>query len=269
MQAKPHYFPAKVDFGLHFPILLCDVRMLWGAGEMPKKRKIKVKKRLPKRFAFSWRSILSLIGIFALGYVAMQEDEAAESGRNPDAIFTVFARLNVNVDSVMRMKPSPIPPRAKPIGDAWLTITEVLDGDTVKLSNGETVRLLGVDAPESSVNRKMKLDIYEMGIQIGEQEMLRLGKAATRFAKSLAKGKRCWLEYDRSETDIYDRALAYIHLEDGTILNEEMIAAGYAKAYIKQPFAYRKRYILHHVDARDNKRGLWGMNNDLAQVAIQ
>ncbi len=222
------------------------------------KRRIKVKKRLPKRFSFSWKSILSLVGIVVLGYVAMLEDEAAESGRKPEAIFTVFARLDLNVDSVLRMKPSPTPPRAKPIGTQWLTIAEVLDGDTIKLSNGETVRLLGVDAPESSVNRKMKLDIYEMGIQISEQEMLRLGQAATRFAKNLAEGKRCWLEYDRAETDLYDRALAYIHLEDGTILNEEMIAAGYAKAYIKQPFTYRRSYILHHVNARDNKRGLWG-----------
>ena len=40
--------------------------------------------------------------------------------------------------------PGPLPTG----GTVTTTVTRVVDGDTVKLSNGETVRLIGIDTPE-------------------------------------------------------------------------------------------------------------------------
>lgn len=220
-----------------------------------RKRRRNVVKNRPR----SWLSVISVLLVLAGAYVAMREDRAAESGESPAAVFAVWARLDVDLDEVRRMRASPQPPRAKPAEAPWRRVAEVLDGDTVRLDNGETVRLLGVDAPESSVNRKLQTDAGRMRIRVSDRELLFLGQEAVRFAAGLARGKRCWLEYDRSETDQYDRTLCYLHLEDGVILNEAMLAQGYARAYLSQPFLYKRRYILLQLDARAKRLGLWGL----------
>jgi len=38
------------------------------------------------------------------------------------------------------------------------TVERVIDGDTLKLTNGERVRLIGIDCPESEPNDKAKRD---------------------------------------------------------------------------------------------------------------
>lgn len=212
-----------------------------------------------KRRPRSWLSVVSALLVVAGGMVAMREDQAAESGESPAAVFSVWARVDVELDDVRRMRASPQPPVAKPAGEPWRRIVEVLDGDTLKIDNGETVRLIGIDAPESSVNRKLQTDAGRMRIRVSDRELLFLGREATRFASNLARGMRCWLEYDRSESDQYDRSLCYVHLENGIILNEAMLSQGYAKVYLSQPFLYKRRYILLHLEAKTKGRGLWGV----------
>ena len=38
------------------------------------------------------------------------------------------------------------------------TVERVIDGDTIKLTNGDRVRLIGIDTPESRVNDKARRD---------------------------------------------------------------------------------------------------------------
>lgn len=201
--------------------------------------------------------------MLGLGYVASREDEKAESGQGPAAIFAVFARLDVDPGAVARMRPSPLPPASKPADIPWQTVREVIDGDSLKLANGDMVRLIGIDAPEASANHKLHADIGRMGIRVSERELVRLGREAAAHARRLAQGKRCWIEYDRSESDQYDRTLGYVHLEDGSVLNERMIADGYAKVYMNQAFVYKQRYILLQTEARANKRGLWNGEKEI------
>ena len=52
---------------------------------------------------------------------------------------------------------------------------EVIDGDTIRIDNGELVRYLGIDAPEQN-------EVY--------------GLSATRYNESLVAGKTLRLEYD-------------------------------------------------------------------------
>lgn len=136
-------------------------------------------------------------------------------------------------------------------------IAQVLDGDTLRLSDGTTVRLIGIDAPESSDNKKLKKDLDAMTVAARPRDLVRLGEEATRFARAVAEGRHCWLEYEREKTDLYGRVLAYVHLDDGTILNEAMLSNGYAKAYLNVSFRYKKRYVLLHNGARLKGKGLW------------
>jgi len=79
------------------------------------------------------------------------------------------------------------------------------------LGNGERVRLIGVDTPES-VRPNTPVQ--------------RFGKEAADFTRRLAEGKRVRLEYDQAnaarghkDNTQQKRKLAYVFLEDGTLLN--------------------------------------------------
>ena len=95
-------------------------------------------------------------------------------------------------------------------------VKRVIDGDTIQLSNGEQVRLIGVDTPETKHPRK-PVEYF--------------GKEASAFTKKMVEGKSVRLEYDWQRRDIYGRTLAYVYLTDGTFLNAEIIKQGYGHVY--------------------------------------
>ena len=121
-------------------------------------------------------------------------------------------------------------------------VARVIDGDTLLLSNGERVRLIGVDTPE--LHHPLKPVQY-------------FAREASEFTREMAEGKRARLEYDWQNRDRYGRLLAYVYLEDGTFLNAEIIRQGYGFAYTKYPFRYREEFRQYEREARENGRGLW------------
>jgi micrococcal nuclease len=126
-------------------------------------------------------------------------------------------------------------------GDTYLC-TRAVDGDTIKLANRETVRLIGVDTPES-VHPSKPVEYF--------------AKEASAFTASLVVGRYVRLEYDQTLRDRYGRLLAYVYLDDGTFVNAEIIKQGYGFAYIKYPFKYMDEFVQYEREAREAKRGLW------------
>ena len=58
--------------------------------------------------------------------------------------------------------------------------------------------------------------------------------------------------------DVYGRTLAYIFLEDGTCLNEKMVAEeGYAKPYNRFYCKELTNYQILNLNARNEKKGLF------------
>lgn len=103
-------------------------------------------------------------------------------------------------------------------------VTRVIDGDTIEVNlDGvlTTVRLLGIDTPES--------------VNPDESKNCEEGIVASNFTKSLLNGTHVYLEYDQELTDKYGRTLAYVYLEDMTFVNELLIKEGYAKPLIIEP----------------------------------
>lgn len=47
--------------------------------------------------------------------------------------------------------------------DSFFTVTRVIDGDTIKISNGAKVRLIGIDTPESYESAKLLRDMRRSG----------------------------------------------------------------------------------------------------------
>lgn len=128
-------------------------------------------------------------------------------------------------------------------GQEVTKVKQVIDGDTLLLANGEKVRLIGVDTPETKHPKK---------------SVERFGKEAYLFTKSMVEGKEVRLEYDWQRKDRYGRLLAYVYLIDGAFLNAEIIKQGYGFAYTKYPFKYLDGFKRYEKGAREQRRGLWG-----------
>lgn len=152
-----------------------------------------------------------------------------------------------------------------------LTVTRVIDGNTLKLSNGEKVRLIGVDTPESSYNAKLRSDAKRTGRSA--KEIIKIGKQATEFTRKLVLGKQVSLEYDVQPKDPYGRTLAYVSFyyldprlkyvegekEGQTIfLNATLIKAGYAQVLTVPPnVKHQDLFVKLEKEAREKGRGLW------------
>jgi len=138
-----------------------------------------------------------------------------------------------------------------------LTVTRTADGDTLKLSNGEKVRLIGIDTPESSNNSKLRRDVKKTGQDA--TEIILMGKESAAFTRSLVQGKNVRLELDVQQRDKYGRLLAYVYLEDGTFVNAEIMKAGYAQIMTIPPnVKYQNLFLELQKEARAKGRGLWG-----------
>lgn len=140
------------------------------------------------------------------------------------------------------------------------TVVKVVDGDTLKIEmngNEEAVRLIGIDTPESKINKKAKKDAIKAHHDI--ETITTMGKEAARFVKTLVrKGDTVGIEYDVQKRDKYKRLLVYAYLSDGKMLNEEIVKAGYANVMTYPPnVKYQERFVKAHREARDTKRGLY------------
>lgn len=149
------------------------------------------------------------------------------------------------------------------------TILSVTDGDTLKIEYKgvqEKVRLIGIDTPESTINKKAKRD--SLRSQEDVKTIISQGQKAKEFAQSLVhKGDKTHLEFDITPRDKYGRLLAYVYLPSGKMLNEEIVKAGYANLMTIPPnVKYQKRLLSAYQDAIKNKRGLWSKSNKPTQT---
>ena len=125
-------------------------------------------------------------------------------------------------------------------------VKDFKDGDTIVVDmNGtdETIRFIGIDTPET---HKPDAPVQCYGPEASEYTKKRIGNGRVRLvADSLTTNR-----------DRYDRLLRYVVLEDGTYLNKELIAKGYAFAY-DFPFARLREFHDTMDAARKSRLGLW------------
>ncbi len=135
-------------------------------------------------------------------------------------------------------------------------IVHVYDGDTVKLDNGERVRLIGIDTPESHDNFKLDRDVRKL--RKSREVLLEMGQKASQFTHDLLDGQQVRLEIDVEPRDRYQRLLAYLYLPDGTFVNEKIIREGYAYPLTVPPnVRHADEFKQWFDEARDHQRGLW------------
>ena len=115
-------------------------------------------------------------------------------------------------------------------------VASVIDGDTVELADGRHVRYLGINTPEVG-------DYY--------------AEEATARNRDLVEGKTIELQRGSRDQDEYGRLLRYVYV-DGIFVNAELVAEGYATAYIFDPDdRYSQILVQLEQYARMRERGLW------------
>ena len=149
---------------------------------------------------------------------------------------------------------SPIYARQKTI------VTRIIDGDVIQVIYGgveKRVRLIGIDAPESRIDRKAlkEANMSEHDIEA----IVEMGAKAKAFVISLIKrGNFITIEFDIQEKDRYGRLLCYVYLSNGKMLNEEIVKAGYANVKSILPnVKYKDRFLNAFEYAKETERGLW------------
>lgn len=115
-------------------------------------------------------------------------------------------------------------------------VSEVIDGDTIKLSNNKFVRLIGINAPE----------VDEPCYKEAREKLIKL-----------VKGKTVRLESDVKNKDSYGRLLRYVYV-DNLFVNSEMIRLGYAKVdEFKPNIRYSSLFLEMEDKARRANRCIW------------
>ena len=132
-------------------------------------------------------------------------------------------------------------------------VERVVDGDTLLLSNGVRVRLMGIDTPET-VKPNSEVEPF--------------GPEASAFTKEAVarSGYRVYIRQDCDRFDKYNRNLAFVFLgnSDGAdvpFLNEELVRAGLARAIMTFNYspAIKRRLKKAQREAIDAKRGIWSL----------
>jgi micrococcal nuclease len=156
------------------------------------------------------------------------------------AVLALAAALGLGgCDSAERREPA-----AAPSADGRISarVTRHTDGDTLWLSGIGKVRLIGIDTPE----------VY------GEAECF--GREASAFVeRTVPLGAEVRYRLGVEERDRYGRALEYVGLRDGRLLNRLLVARGYAQPLTVPPnVEYEDLFVRAARRARDAGRGLWG-----------
>jgi len=128
-------------------------------------------------------------------------------------------------------------------GPDTATVTRIIDGDTIELEDGERVRYLMVNTPETTG---------------GKDECY--GTNAVTFNTDLVLNKTVELRYDVEAQDQFGRTLAWVTV-DGQEVNRLIIERGYGCVLHIPPNGDDRapEFAALEQEARLARRGLWGV----------
>lgn len=123
-------------------------------------------------------------------------------------------------------------------------VTKIVDGDTIHATvdgKSEKIRFIGVDTPEPD-----KGQCYSDESTAKVREYLN------------AKNVRLEADPSQADRDQFGRLLRYVYLEDGTFINRELVALGFARELtVGKAYQYQADFIKAQADAKAGAKGLW------------
>jgi micrococcal nuclease len=142
----------------------------------------------------------------------------------------------------------PLPPNpAQALAEGSYVVVRVVDGDTIIVGPQATVRLIGVDTPET-VQPEHPVEPW--------------GKEADQFTRAFLAGGSLRLSFDRERFDRYGRHLAYAWVGP-RMLNEELLRAGLARWEPQYRYAepMKRRFREAQKEAQRAQMGIWSGDN--------
>lgn len=134
-----------------------------------------------------------------------------------------------------------VPPFESECGPTSGIVDQVVDGDTVKLKGGQTIRYLLVDTPE--LHRKSGPECYALAAKHRNEELVASSKIA--------------MQFDDACYDNYHRLLAYVWTNEGFI-NAKLLREGFARLLIIPPNQrYAEDLAEEETLARQSGAGMW------------
>ncbi|WP_169303690.1 MULTISPECIES: thermonuclease family protein [Guyparkeria] len=128
------------------------------------------------------------------------------------------------------------------------TVSYVNDGDTVRLSNGDRVRLVGIDTPE--IGRDGAAD----------EPYAREAQQALRALLAESENRVRVIDATEGE-DRYGRRLSYLYLPDGRSIQAQLLDRGMAMAVFVAPNLELADCLLtRERAARDDDLGIWSLS---------
>lgn len=123
-------------------------------------------------------------------------------------------------------------------------VEKVFDGDTFRLTTGESVRLLGIDTPETGKG--------------GEPDGHHAPEA-TRALRALVSGREIQLRTMGEPKDHYGRLLALVEIKGVGEVNELMLREGHGWYYYHEDHdpGMTERFLAAQREAMDERAGLW------------
>ena len=145
---------------------------------------------------------------------------------------------------VARFLAGPQPPHpGQPLAEGEYHIRRVVDGDTIIVDPEATIRLIGVNTPET-VKPEHPIEPW--------------GPEAAQFTREFLAGGRARLTFDRERVDRFGRFLAYVWV-DTQMLNEELVRNGLARFEPQYRYseAVKRRFRQAQKEAQRGHRGVW------------
>ncbi len=190
-----------------------------------------------------------------INFISQRSEKGTPKYANSPPVFTpctesypleVYKYLNINSENCLQ---------------ADASVLYVVDGDTININlNGDNqrVRLIGIDAPESSKSSSYKINepYYQEATDFIKEEIDK------KNIKILVSSELKY-QYDR-----YDRLLAAIIYED-KIINTLSVENGFSKTYyLSNPLIHQKAWENKQIDAQLNQKGIWNYFNKPLPVII-
>jgi endonuclease YncB( thermonuclease family) len=133
--------------------------------------------------------------------------------------------------------------------DKTYVVKGVLSGDTIELESGSVISYSSIKAPD------MKSE---------DKNIRKYAQLAKGYNAELVVGKRIHVEWGaklRNDDGIY---APFVFLEDGTLVNQKLLEAGFAKLNIQPPnLEYAKELRSASKNSRKDSEGLWQYESEV------
>ncbi len=138
-------------------------------------------------------------------------------------------------------------------------VIDVIDPAIIRLESGEKIRLIGLKAPEKPPEKPPLRNDFGIILKEEPNPVISVGQQAFDFVNYLLENKHVHLEFDTARKDEELMTLAYVFLEDGSLVNAEIIRQGYAYLKLSPPnFKYKEQLTKAYQEAYREKRGIHG-----------